>query len=300
MKRILIISFIIVAIQCSAQETSQDNARAVAGLKRNYAALKGENAKLQSQLNVVTKSTTALQIKLDSIGKQVQANVLDLQQTNSELGGKIQQTGKNSDQKISALDNTLSKNTLYWIIAFLATLVVSALIYVLLGKRLIADKISMQDQLSATKKSLEEEGIKLDTKLTEVLETQLKLVQQERSLKPESVGTIEPDHSLALKVADEITRINKNLSAMDSGTRGLKQLAGSVKRIEENFAANGYEMPVLLNQPFHQGMKLVVTNSIPDETLKAGEERISRIIKPQVNYHGIMIQSAQVEVSIGQ
>ena len=36
---------------------------------------------------------------------------------------------------------------------------------------------------------------------------------------------------------------------MDEGTKGLKQLSASVKRIEDNFVANGYEMPELLNKP---------------------------------------------------
>lgn len=87
---------------------------------------------------------------------------------------------------------------------------------------------------------------------------------------------------------------------MDEGTKGLKQLSASVKRIEDNFAANGYEMPELLNKPFNSGMKIIVANSIPDENLKEGEEIITKIIKPQINYKGVMIQSAQVEVSVGQ
>ena len=36
------------------------------------------------------------------------------------------------------------------------------------------------------------------------------------------------------------------------------------------------------------------------ENLEKGIEIITKIIKPQVNYKGVMIQSAQVEVSVGQ
>jgi len=45
-------------------------------------------------------------------------------------------------------------------------------------------------------------------------------------------------------------------------------------------------------------MKLIA-NFKPDENLKEGEQIITRIIKPQVNYKGVMIQQAQVEVSTG-
>jgi hypothetical protein len=55
----------------------------------------------------------------------------------------------------------------------------------------------------------------------------------------------------------------------------------------------------MLNKPYDQGMK-VSANFRPDESLKAGEQIITRIIKPQVNYNDIMIQAAQVEVSVGE
>jgi hypothetical protein len=131
-----------------------------------------------------------------------------------------------------------------------------------------------------------------------VLETQLKLVQEERSKIPANKSE-EIDHSLALKVADEIVRINKNLSNMDANTKGLKQLSASVKRIEDTFAANGYDMPEILNKPFDPRMKMIA-NMVEDENLEKGIEIITKIIKPQVNYKGVQIQSAQVEVSVGQ
>ena len=109
----------------------------------------------------------------------------------------------------------------------------------------------------------------------------------------------EADHTLALKVADEIIRIQKNLTRMDEKTKGLKQLIASVKRIQDNFASNGYEIVEMLGKTFNDGMK-VSANFIPDEDLETGQQIITRIIKPQVNYKEIMIQSAQIEVSIGE
>ena len=102
----------------------------------------------------------------------------------------------------------------------------------------------------------------------------------------------------ATKVADEIIRIQKNLTRMDEKTKGLKQLAASVKRIQDNFAANGYEIVEMLGKEYNEGMK-VSANFIPDDNLEAGQQIITRIIKPQVNYKGVMIQSAQIEVSQG-
>lgn len=52
----------------------------------------------------------------------------------------------------------------------------------------------------------------------------------------------------------------------------------------------------MLGKPYVEGMK-ATPNFIPDETLKEGEQIITGIIKPQINYKGIMIQSAQITVS---
>ncbi len=41
----------------------------------------------------------------------------------------------------------------------------------------------------------------------------------------------------------------------------------------------------------------VVANFVPDETLKEGEQIITGVTKPQINYNGKMIQSAQITVS---
>jgi len=41
-------------------------------------------------------------------------------------------------------------------------------------------------------------------------------------------------------------------------------------------------------------------NFVTDDNLKEGESIITRIIKPQINYKGKLIQAAQVEVSQGE
>ena len=301
MKRITTALLLFTSLGAFAQTqniTKEDIEKEVRPLAEKIKTLYLENGKLKTEIGTLNLMLSNANRSIDSLKIQTHANSNAINKTSQELGSKISTTETNTNQKITAVDKSLSKSTLYWIIAFLATVLLSGLVYFLLGKRIKTDKTDVEEQISKTKKSLEEEGIKLDTKLTEVLETQLKLAEAERN--KTSNSSEEADHSLALKVADEIMRLNKNLSNMDVNIKGLKQLSASVKRIEDNFAANGYEMPELLNKPFDSRMKVIVANSIPDETLKNGEEIITRIIKPQVNFKGIMIQAAQVEVSVGQ
>jgi hypothetical protein len=86
---------------------------------------------------------------------------------------------------------------------------------------------------------------------------------------------------------------------MDANTKGLKQLNRSIGKLKDNLAANGYEIPELLGKPYNDGMNAIITNTIQDENLEHGVEKITKIIKPQVNYQDKMIQAAQIGVSVG-
>ena len=273
-------------------------------LKMKMEQLVSKDETLQRSVNNVANINSLLQTKIDSLSQKVEKSELDIvgldQQLNSQkeaLSGEISETRETTNQSILALDDALSKNTLYWIIAVLAVGLLSILAFLFLRRKVTDNQSSINESLANTRKELEQEAIRLDEKLIGVMETQLKVIQEERKAQPESQQE-EQDHSLALKVADEIVRIEKNISRMDEGTKGLKQLSKAVGRIRDNFAANGYEMVDMVGKPFDDGMK-VTANFRPDDSLEPGEKIITRIIKPQVNYKGEMIQSAQVEVSQG-
>lgn len=232
--------------------------------------------------------------KIDSLQQLINQNRDSIAKTANELEIKIDVGNKKTTEELSGLNELLVSRTNIWIISLALALIISIVIFFVLKKQLSSQKSALIDDLTKTRKSIETEGIKLDNKLIEVLESQLKLMEQ-KSL--ESADEI--DHSLVLKIADEIIRIQKNLGNMDPDIKGWKQLNGSVKRMLDNFASNGYEIVDMLGKTYNEGMK-VVANFIPDESLPEGEEKITRIIKPQVNFKGTMIQSAQIEVSLGE
>ena len=110
--------------------------------------------------------------------------------------------------------------------------------------------------------------------------------------------TKEIDHSFAFRVADEIIRLQLNLSKMDESVKGYKQIKASVRKLEQSLNSNHYELEELLNLPYDNGMNLQAS-FVEDENLNENESIISRIIKPQINYKGRLVQAAQVEVSQG-
>lgn len=104
------------------------------------------------------------------------------------------------------------------------------------------------------------------------------------------------DHELALKVADEITRIEVNLSRMDPAVKGYKQLAKAVERIKNNFQAKGYQIESMLGKHYHEGMR-IHADFVADESMAPGTSIITSVTKPQVLYNGQMIQKATVTVT---
>lgn len=299
MKKTILIPILLCTTSLFAQEQKTE-------LQKQQQEIVLLNQKLNNQQVVISQQKTELaklsvkteihEKQIDSLKTATSQNVQNIQKIADDLGTKIQQTETTAKDSISKLDKDVNTNRLYWIIATLATLLLGGVLYWLLGKRIATSKTDVETQIKNTKKSLEEESIKLDSKLVEVLDTQLKLKQEEKQV-VSSNSTSEIDHSLALKVADEIVRMQKNISKMDDETKGLKPLVKGIERIQANFASNGYEMINLLNKDYDERMNIDVINFITDENLTEGRKIITSVIKPQVNYNGVLIQRAQVDVS---
>ena len=236
---------------------------------------------LATQMKGLEGVDDELKSKLESTANQI-----------NELSASLTDTDKKMGNDLSDLKITLSDKTLYGIISILAVTLLVILLFMFLRKSVFKQRTDLNSDLEAMKKEIEEESIGLDNKLISLIESQLSVETSKES------NSGEMDHSLALKVADEIVRIQKNTSRMDTKTKGLKQLVASVKRIQDNFSSNGYDIVEMLGQPYDEGMN-ASANFIHDDDLNENEQIITKIIKPQVNYQGVMIQAAQIEVSQG-
>lgn len=200
---------------------------------------------------------------------------------------------KSTNDSVNFNHTRLTNRTVWGSAIIIITLTIIFIISYHLARRIKTGASSIdevrkaQDMLQAVQAKMQEESIGLDNKLLDLIEKQI----------PETLSsTTIQDHSLALKVADEIVRIEMNLSHMDATIKGYKQLTKAAQRIKDNFNANGYEIVDMLGKPYNAGMKAAVT-FITDENLEKGQQLITKIIKPQINYQQQMIQAAQIEVS---
>lgn len=230
-------------------------------------------------------------VAIDSLRNVCKQLAVSLSTDRKNVNGMIDKTNSN----VQANQETLQSRTLLVCIIAILMLVIIVGVTYRLARRIKSGSTSIdevrkaQDALQVAQGKMQEESIKLDDKLLELFDRQI-------ANAPKNVGNDKPDHSLALKVADEVARIELNMSRMDSSIRGYKQLSKAVGRIKDNFNANGYEIVDMLGKPYNEGMK-VIAEFVLNEDLEEGQQIITGITKPQINYNGQMIQAAQITVS---
>jgi hypothetical protein len=224
-----------------------------------------KESKLKSQISELTNSLESNKLVLDSIKNQSLSN----------------------DKNITSLGVALSQKQQYGLIILGFSLALLLLVYIVLNKKRTDDT----KKLAAKQKEIFEKQIQDGQQLADWLSNQNIVVATDVKN--------EVDHSFAKRVADEIVRFTTNLSRMDDSIKGFKQLSASVRKLEQSLNSNHYELEDLLNKPYNSGMNIEATIII-DDNLNVGESFITRIIKPQINYKGKLIQAAQVEVSQGE
>lgn len=237
-------------------------------------------SKTTSSLNNKTDSLTniaeALNIKTDDLNKNLSKSNSNITQ-NSE--------GLNSTKvELEEVSIDLDQKGQTGIIIFSFSLILILIVYIFLNKKWN----NQTKKLSLNQKEILEKQIEDSQKLADWLS-----VESSKILPSQ---TSETDHSFAKRVADEVVRMTNNLSRMDDSIKGFKQLSASVRKLIQSLSINEYEIEELLNKPYNAGMNLEA-NFVFNENIQKGSMIITRIIKPQINYKGKMIQAAQIEVS---
>lgn len=294
MKRILSIIIASSAIFGIAKAESIDSLR-IAQLVEQVEQL---NTKYQTILN----ENKLLRLRIESQASSIQALELANQETSAsvkkvadELGVKISETSSFAQNRTDELSKQtehvqkgLRTSSVVSVIAGIVLLALLVLLYLVFKKRLSSGRKNIE-KIVAGQKALQEESVKLDSQLISILESQT--VAQSLSS--------DQDHKLVTSIANELARIDQNLAHMDSSVRGVSQLKHRADAIRTTLNTRGYEMPVLLGTKYHEGYNMVATMEL-DEELEPGTQIIRRVIKPQINYNGKMIQAAEVVVAFNE
>ena len=237
MKKILFTIFLFTSLGIFAQNMSIEGIdKELEQLLKKIKTLEEKNAKLNSEVGVLKAELSDFGAKTDSLKNQTQVNSDVINQVAEELGLKA--TEKTTAQKISELDNSLGKTTLWAIIGILLAIIISGIVYWLLRKKQESDKADMIEQLNEMKFSIEaklnktESSIRTDLNKTE---SAIRADVTEQLNKTES--SVRTDMTEQLKKTESSIRtdlteqLNKTESAIRTDvTEQSKKAESSIKK----------------------------------------------------------------------
>jgi DNA repair exonuclease SbcCD ATPase subunit len=269
------------------------------GLEKSIKQAQDSTSELKKQFGELAASGKLQQQKLSELN--VKLNVLEGRQTT--LGGSLDQLSRDTEQKTQTIDETIMSRSKWYGAAIAALLLLLGGCYWYLRRRNDASEQSLTAQVKSameTVRSTEEKIAKSDTALADSLfEILNKLKVQEMSASANGQSKpAEVDHNLPLKLADEIHRMRKRLASLPEDTKGLTPLQKSLERLESELSEQGYEIVDHTGMAYTENLS-VKARFVPSDDLGPDQKIISKVVTPQVNYKGVMIRMADIEVSIG-
>lgn len=162
----------------------------------------------ERKIQTLAKKNEAQRLAIDSLQDKCKS-LEEAQSTDREnINGKIDAT----DNNVRTNQNKLQSRTLYGVIVVIVVLAIIVGVAYWLTKRIKSSSTTIdeirkaQESLRNAQVKIQEESVNLDNKLLDIAEKQL------ASAKEFTSKTATPDHSLVVKLADEIARIETNLS----------------------------------------------------------------------------------------
>ena len=262
------------------EKNLRDINRKLKALETDFVIMKSRNEKDTDSLRGIVDS---LYIMIISHEKAIENLKRDF--TISE--SNINDLERNTQEDFSDIINKFTfSNIAFIIVIFIIIIIIIILIFY------------YKKKFHNASLSINEKWVNHDDKLAQLLKNQLTLIKEEREKKLEETSYKELDHSLALRVGEEIHRMRLRISNMEPGTKGLTALKNSLRRLEDEFNEQGYEFIELKGKPFDENVTALPKNFVAVEGLKKGEEIIYRVIKPQIKYKGIVIYHGDIEVGV--
>lgn len=300
-KSLLIIQLVLFAgLNSFAQDDSKqiELEKQVRLLKTEISTLKQNQQSRNGKISDLSNTISAQSRSIDSLRKDISKVNEQMKQTSSDMKKDISDTNDNINYKEKAMMSAINTDKVYAGLIGLLALVLSVVIFIIYRRRVnqsTLDLNNIDSQITSLKNEqhrLEENIIASNDKLISAIEKQAVVVKTEDEIKDQ-------DHSLALAVANELTRIQQNLNFMDPTVKGVSQLKNRAKAIMTTLNSKQYDIPDLLGKVYNEGDNIIATMEL-NEDMKEGTNRIKRVIRPQVSYKGKLIQAAEVFVEFNE
>ncbi|ENV86545.1 hypothetical protein F939_02625 [Acinetobacter radioresistens DSM 6976 = NBRC 102413 = CIP 103788] len=267
--------------------------------------IKAESLKQQKALiSKITEQDEQHQLQIKTLNddlKILETKLQDSIKAHTQTVEELNQLNKSTAETTATINDSIATRTIIVLIGLLLALGLIATSYLLLRKKQAksTEDLSSQVKLALDNvRQTEENIVKSDIQLADRLHEVLIQLKEQAKVTPVVQQNSELDHSLPLKLADEIHRMRKRLAALPEDTKGLKPLSKSLERLEDELSEQGYEIIDHTGMEFSENLS-IQSRFIPSDELEQGQSIISKVVTPQVNFNGVMIRMADVEVSVG-
>ena len=252
-------------------------------MEANIDALKAQYAD-QSQKDAGIQAKIA---RMDNALQRVTAMMQAIGSDEYLLRKKVDNSLAHLSRNLRASENLLHIVCLVGLFVLVAVVAVCAMLIVQWQKKMRLQESSILALSETT-----------DTLSTEVMEQFIKAIDKAGHDTDALLALLAKHTNVGIvkKIADRLAFMEVTMTKMDPSVRGFKQLAKSIRQMKDNLKANGYDIVDMLGKSYNAGMR-VVANFIDDENMEKGKQIITGIVKPQINYKGLMIQSAQITVT---
>lgn len=268
----------------------------VFNLRNEVEILSASNASLKATVNRQGVQVEASKKAIEELYEKIADNSMEIKSVSSELcrsidsvSSKVIEQDNILKTKTELMTGQIRSNAILFGLCGCVLLLLTAVVF-LFARLNIKSTQKRVDVISNDQRLLKDDNIKLDNKLLDILEHNIKQGEQKIA---------EPNHKLAVNIANEVARISQNLTHMDESVKGVSNLKHRVDAILTFLNSQGYDIPLLLGKPYNEGYNMIATME-QDDSLKEGEQIIKRVIKPQISFNGKMIQAAEVVVAYNE
>lgn len=294
------------------EQYGQESKQSKINLEEHITQYQATKEASDQQLDTLTKQQTSIEDSISQTNQSLSTLTQNTTTTDTDLKNQIRTLSTDTQKKDDELFQQLSNRTVAILAGLLTLLGLLAAAFYLLRKRQQESNTTLNDKVQSALTNVqqaEENIVQSDMELSTQLLAVLEHIKLEREALVDSnlahlnteknaSNNVEVDHTLALKLADEIHRMRKRLQALPNDTKGIKSLSKSLERLEAELEDQGYEFIDYLGSNYTDNMT-IKARFVPSDEVNVDESIITKVVYPQVNYDNKMIRMADVEVSVG-
>lgn len=292
MKNKLLLAFLLLALQASVFAQSTDSIR-INKLQQQNTALRKQITILDQRTQMLTKQVAGTSQKVKLLSEVVDQKVGGLHKQMDSIDNYY---GQRIDLTESAVQETGTRQqrSVVWGIVIAVAIFLLVIVAWFILRKLIAKK---GDDIELLRARADEINRQMVEKMGEELSELQKIVLTLSSPPKDGSKNSEPDHSIVLAIGDNLAIMESNLYRMDSKTPGHRTLTKAVEKMKNNLLQKGYDFVNMLGTEYIDGMNVDKVMFKDDDNNEEGKQIITAVRRPQINYNGIAIQLANIEVS---